>query len=70
MLKLTNESCTAPQKQVAVASSSVDQPSLAKPATGKYGLVLSTVVLADMFVTSYMVVKSDAVFGLVNGAID
>lgn len=32
---LTNESCTAPQKQVAVASSSLDQPSLAKPARGK-----------------------------------
>lgn len=42
MLGLTNESCTAPQKQVAVASSSVDQPSLAMPARGKYDLVLST----------------------------
>lgn len=32
---LTNASCTAPQKHVAVASSSVDQPSLARPANGK-----------------------------------
>ena len=32
---LTNESWTAPQKQVAVASSSLEQPSLAKPARGK-----------------------------------
>jgi hypothetical protein len=44
MPKLTNDSCTAPQKQVAVASSSVDQPSLAKPARGKLGLDLSTAV--------------------------
>jgi hypothetical protein len=35
MLKLTNASCTAPQKHVAVASSSVDQPSVAKLAKGK-----------------------------------
>jgi hypothetical protein len=35
MEALTNESCTVPQKQVAVASSSVDQPSCATPAIGK-----------------------------------
>ena len=28
--RLTNANCTAPQKHVAVASSSLDQPSLAK----------------------------------------
>ena len=33
--RLTNASCTAPQKHVAVASSSLDQPSLALPARGK-----------------------------------
>lgn len=43
--KHTNDSCTIPQKQVAVASSSLDQPSLAKPATGKYGFDLSTAVV-------------------------
>lgn len=32
---LTRTSCTVPQKQVAVASSSVDHPSRARPATGK-----------------------------------
>lgn len=32
---LTKASCTAPQKQVAVASVSVDQPSFARPARGK-----------------------------------
>jgi hypothetical protein len=41
--RLTNESCTAPQKHVAVASSSVDQPSSAPPARGKYGFDLSMV---------------------------
>lgn len=33
--RLTNASCTAPQRHVAVASSSLDQPSFAKPARGK-----------------------------------
>lgn len=33
--RLTSTSCTAPQKQVAVASSSVDQPSLERWTTGK-----------------------------------
>lgn len=37
-------SCTAPQKQVAVAESSLVQPSLAAPARGKYGWDLSGVV--------------------------
>lgn len=36
--QLTNASCTAPQKHVAVASSSLDQPSLALPARGMKGL--------------------------------
>lgn len=39
----TNESCTAPQKHVAVASSWLDQPSLEDPARGKKGLELSAV---------------------------
>lgn len=38
---LTNASCTAPQKHVAVASSSLDQPSPAHPASGMYGSDLS-----------------------------
>jgi len=38
--------CTAPQKQVAVASSSLDHPSLAKPARGMKGLDLSAVLAA------------------------
>jgi hypothetical protein len=33
--RLTSTSCTAPQKQVAVASSSVDQPSLERWTMGK-----------------------------------
>lgn len=33
--RLTNDIWTAPQKHVAVASSSVDQPSLAMPDSGK-----------------------------------
>ena len=37
MRKLTNESCTVPQKHVAVASSSFDQPSWVTLARGKYG---------------------------------
>jgi len=36
-----NDSCTAPQKQVAVASSAVDHPSWPRPAKGKWDLVLS-----------------------------
>lgn len=48
MPKLTNDNCTAPQKHVAVASSSVDQPSWAKPAKGKYGFVLSTAVVVGV----------------------
>ena len=44
---LTNASCTAPQKHVAVASSSVDQPSLARPANGKsFGWVSRLCVMA------------------------
>jgi hypothetical protein len=35
MIVLTRTNCTVPQKQVAVASSSVDQPSLERLATGK-----------------------------------
>lgn len=46
--RLTKASCTAPQKHVAVASSSLDQPSLAQPARGIYGFDLSMVLLADM----------------------
>lgn len=41
---LTKASWTPPQKHVAVASVSVDQPSLAPPATGKYFFDLSAVV--------------------------
>ena len=37
----TKANCIAPQKHVAVASSSVDQPSSPKPAIGIYGLDLS-----------------------------
>lgn len=33
-IRLTNASCTAPQKHVAVASSSLDHPSSAPPAKG------------------------------------
>ncbi len=36
-------SWTAPQKQVAVAESSLEKPSFAEPASGMYGLVLSAV---------------------------
>lgn len=43
---LTKTSWTAPQKQVAVASFSLDQPSLAKPARGMKGLDLSAVLAA------------------------
>lgn len=42
-IKLTNASWTAPQKQVAVASSSVDQPSSAT-VSGKLDLVLSVAI--------------------------
>jgi hypothetical protein len=46
---------------VAVTLFSVDQPSLARPAKGKYGLELS----AGAIVVSFcMVVKCDAVLGL------
>lgn len=38
-----NDSCTAPQKHVAVAESSFDHPSSAPPARGKKGLDLSAV---------------------------
>ena len=55
-VKLTNASCTAPQKHVAVASSSLDQPSLAQPARGMYGLDLSVVAM----------VRLDRLFGAVN----
>lgn len=43
-----NFNCTAPQKQVAVASVEEDQPSSASPARGMYGLDLSA-VLRDIF---------------------
>lgn len=52
MLLLTNDSCTAPQKQVAVASSSVDHPSWLKPATGKYCFGFSTVVVVEVVVAA------------------
>lgn len=38
--RLTNDSWTAPQKHVAVASFSLDHPSLAELARGIYGLDL------------------------------
>ena len=41
MGELTNSSWTAPQKHVAVASFSCEYPSLAPPASGKYGLDVS-----------------------------
>lgn len=40
---LTNEIWTAPQKQVAEASSSVDQPSPPEPESGKKALDVSAV---------------------------
>lgn len=40
-LQLTKAICTAPQKQVTVASSSLDQPSPARPARGKEAVGLS-----------------------------
>lgn len=48
--RLTNASCTVPQKHVAVASSSVDQPSLVLPARGKYDFDLSAVDMVVYFV--------------------
>lgn len=42
--RLTNASWTAPQKQVAVASSSVDQPSSAT-VSGKLDLVVSVAIV-------------------------
>ena len=48
---------------MAVASFSVDQPSLARPAKGKYGLESS----AGAIVVSFcMTVKRDAVLGLLS----
>jgi len=44
-----NDNCTAPQKQVAVASSSVDQPSPARPATGKTDLEVSNFDIFKFF---------------------
>jgi hypothetical protein len=46
---------------VAVASFSVDQPSLARPAKGKYGLELSAGAIVVSFCTA---VKRDAGLGL------
>jgi hypothetical protein len=46
---------------VAEASFSVDQPSLARPAKGKYGLELSEGVIVVSFCT---IVKRDPVLGL------
>lgn len=54
MPKLTNDNCTVPQKHVAVASSSLDQPSWAKPATGKYGFDLFTAEAAGVVVVEAM----------------
>lgn len=50
--KLTKASWTAPQKHVAVASSSVDQPSVATPARGKSFLFVAAleVAIAMVFV--------------------
>ena len=48
---LTNEIWTAPQKQVAEASSSVDQPSPPEPESGKNGLDVSAVA-AILFISS------------------
>lgn len=62
----TNFSCTAPQKQVAVASSSVDHPSLALPARGRNGLDLSAVEKA--IVDYLVVVECGRSFKIVNGA--
>lgn len=50
VLTLTNTNCTAPQKHEAVASSSVDHPSLAKPATGNHDLVLSLGIVDDIVI--------------------
>ena len=52
--RLTNANCTAPQKHVAVASSSLDQPSSAQPDKGMNGLDLSAVeraMIVCFFVT-------------------
>ena len=45
-----NDSCTAPQKHVAVALSSLFQPSLARPARGMWDLELSE---ADIIVEEW-----------------
>ncbi len=47
----TNTSCTVPQKHVAVASESVDQPSCRRLLEGMYGFVLSEVdaMLVELF---------------------
>lgn len=64
-IKLTNASWTAPQKQVAVASSSVDQPSSATD-SGKLDLVLSVAIFelvgSDCAISSY--VTEDASWGM------
>lgn len=52
--KPTNDSCTVPQKHVAVASSSLDQPSWATPAKGKYGFDLSTAVVVGVVVEAML----------------
>lgn len=49
--RLTTPSCTAPQKQVAVASVSLEYPSLAIPDRGNQGFDLSTLAaIANDFV--------------------
>jgi len=59
---LTRASCTVPQKHVAVASSSLDQPSCTRLFKGMYGLVLSAVdaIIVEFFFTAPIpdVVKS------------
>jgi len=69
--RLTNDSCTAPQKHVAVASSLVDQPSWANPARGKYGLDLSTaaVVVKGVVDAIGKFLQEDLVVGVICRAV-
>lgn len=56
-----NASCTTPQKQVAVAESSFDQPSSAPPARGKYGTDLSAVAAIVVSCASFDTVMQSVV---------
>lgn len=62
---LTNASCTAPQKHVDDALSSVDQPSFAEPARGIYGFDLS----ADAAIAEGTSVISDQWWTVGNGGL-